>query len=216
MVAIRRPDISTPHGSSRRRVVIFVFGLRDMAIQFRLLGMGSIRIRLCHKTIGAILLIQSAWQVGWAAVPQLSVTQKSRKTQVVAQRQIGGMAGPGFSLLNIHRSKSANGKVERLVFSIGDRNGKPLIGVPGYFNAQNQKNRIVLDFAQMPVSRLDEKAIHQALKQSDHVKSVKMIRDPTDQTLTLILDLKGPVKMKALQVKGQKQTARVILDIIKR
>ncbi len=161
------------------------------------------------KAIGFWALLSMTFSMADAAIPK---PQKASKME----RQIGGMAGPGFSLLNLTRKEAKSGKTERLVFSIGDRDGNTLKGRPGYFNAQNQGRRIVLDFSQMAYSRLSEDTVRDLMKGSKLVKSVKMMKDPHDQTLTVVLDFKSPVKMRTLQVKGEKQTAQVILDIMKR
>lgn len=155
--------------------------------------------------------------LGFATLSAAAVkTRPNVKAQSkTAQRQIGGVAGAGFSLLNVHKISNKSGKTERLIFSIGNKEGQGITGVPGYFNVQNQNQRITLDFAQMPVSKLNEQAIRQVLKGSKYVRGARMIQDPADQTLTLILDTTEPVKIKTLQVKGQKQTARVVLDIYK-
>ncbi len=151
-----------------------------------------------------------------AAVPlKKESTLQSFKT---VQRQIGGQAGAGFSLLNLSKIQAKNGKAERLIFEVGTKEGNILIGKPGYFNAQNQihPNRIVLDFSQMMQSKVDEKFIRGILKDSKLVKNVKVISDPQDRTLSMTLDLNTAVKIKIVQVAGKKQTAKVVLDIIKR
>lgn len=162
-------------------------------------------------------LILLAAVLGSATLSLGAVTKTLNvKTQTTSsQRQIGGVAGPGFSLLNMHKITNNTGKAERLIFSIGNKEGQGITGAPGYFNIQNQNNRITIDFAQMPTTKLNEKAIRQILKDSKYVRSAKLVQDPADQTLTLIMETTEPVKIKTLQVKGKTQTARVVLDIFK-
>ena len=153
--------------------------------------------------------------VNAAVPPQKQSTLQSFKT---VQRQIGGQAGAGFSLLNLQKIQAKNGKAERLIFEVGTKDGLPLKGLPGYFNAQNQihPNRIVIDFSQMLKSKVDENFIRGILKDSKLVKNVKVVSDPQDRTLSMTLDLNTTVKIKTVQVAGKKQTAKVVLDIIKR
>lgn len=150
-----------------------------------------------------------------AVPPRKPSTLKSFQT---VQRQIGGQAGAGFSLLNLRKIQSKNGKAERLIFEVGTKDGQALKGLPGYFNAQNQvrPNRIILDFSQMMESKVNERFIRGILKDSKFVKKVKVTSDPQDKTLSMTLDLNTAVKMKTVQVAGKKQTAKVVLDIIKR
>lgn len=127
-------------------------------------------------------------------------------------RQIGGQAGAGFSLLRVKKVSSQKKGIERLVFYVGTKEGYLLKGLPGYFNAQNKGTEIVIDFAQMPKSKLSEKAIKEILKDSFLIQSSKMTQDPIDHSLTLRLVLNRQVKMKVIQVKGNKETARIVMD----
>jgi len=158
-------------------------------------------------TIKALIPILMTFQL-MAAIP----AQKP----VSMQRQIGGQAGSGFSLLKIQRSANEKEGIERLVFYIGTKEGYLLKGLPGYFNVQNKGQKITIDFAQMPLSKINEKLLKEILKSSDLITGSKILKDPIDQTLTLTLNLKQKSKMKIIQVKGGKETARLVLDIIKK
>lgn len=132
------------------------------------------------------------------------------------QRQIGGQAGPGFSLLKIQHLAQLKTGQERIIFHIGTKEGYFLKGSPGYFNAFNQNNKIILDFSQMPTSKLSEKSIQEIFKGSQLIKKTRLIKDPMDQSLSLELELLRPARMKVIPIKGEKQTARLVLDINKK
>ncbi len=153
-----------------------------------------------------------------AALPQPKPAPQNRTGFKTIQRQIGGQAGAGFTLLNVQKITAKNGKAERLIFEVGTREGEPLKGLPGYFNIQNQinPNRIVVDFSQMFASRIDEKFILGVMGKSTLIKNAKVTTDPVDGSLSLAIDLNSQVKMKAIQVPGKKQTAKVVVDIVKR
>jgi hypothetical protein len=68
----------------------------------------------------------------------------------------------------------------------------------------------------MPLSKINEKLLKEILKSSNLITGSKILKDPIDQTLTLSLNLKQKSKMKIIQVKGGKETARLVLDIIKK
>lgn len=166
------------------------------------------------KSILLCLILLSVFS--YAAVsPKKPSTVQNFKT---VQRQIGGQAGAGFSLLNLQKIQAKNKKAERLIFEVGTKEGRLLVGLPGYFNAQNQigPNRIVIDFSQMMESKVNENFIKGLLKDSQFIRAVKVTSDPHDKTLSLTLDLNTNVKIKTLQVAGKKETAKVVLDIIKR
>ncbi|MCK6597569.1 MAG: hypothetical protein L6Q37_04330 [Bdellovibrionaceae bacterium] len=127
----------------------------------------------------------------------------------------GGIAGSGFSLLKMNRMYFENLKLERWIVDIGDIKGKSNKGLPGYYHVQLAQNpaRIIIDFNQMPISLINENELTKILKSSVYISGGRMISDPTDKNLTMILDLKKPSQLKVLQVKGQKETSKLILDL---
>lgn len=143
-----------------------------------------------------------------AALPQ---PQKLNKP---TESLVGGQAGLGFSLLDLRSTKA--GKKERLVIDVGGLNGSALKGKPGYFHAEILKNphRLVIDFSQMPSSKMSLKDLRQRLAHSAGVKSANFSLDPIDQTLSLVLELKNNPKVKVYQVAGQKKTSKVVVDLI--
>ena len=132
------------------------------------------------------------------------------------QRQIGGQAGSGFSLLRVKKLSSPKKNIERLVFYVGTKEGYRLQGLPGYFNALNSGKEIVIDFAQMPMSKMSENSLKEILKDSTFIKSSRITQDPIDSTLTLRLELRQQAKMKIIQIKGKNETARLVVDLIKK
>jgi hypothetical protein len=132
------------------------------------------------------------------------------------QRHIGGQAGSGFSLLRVKKLSSPSKNIERLVFYVGTKEGYRLQGLPGYFNALNSGKEIVIDFAQMPISKMTDNSLKEILKDSLFIKSSRIIQDPIDLTLTLRMELRRQAKMKIIQVKGNKETARVVVDLLKK
>jgi hypothetical protein len=167
-----------------------------------------------YRTLIVVLIASSLSQGAFQPSNLASSTEKA----LTVQREIGGQAGAGFTLLNVQKIQSKNLKVERIVFDIGTRDGAPLKGLPGYFNAQNQikPNRIVINFSQMVSSKLDEQSLLAVLGASPFIQGGRLRVDPVDGSLTLILDLKTLVHMKALQVAGQKNTAKVVLDLTRK
>ncbi len=141
---------------------------------------------------------------------------KPQKILMGSGSMAGGIAGTGFSLINLKTTTNRQAKLERLMIDVGDIDGHPLKGLPGYFNVelQNKAKRIVVDFSQMPTTLLDSKGLTERLRMSTYVQSVKMLADPSDQTLSLIMELKKPVKLKVFQVPGQKTTSKLVLDLI--
>ncbi len=128
---------------------------------------------------------------------------------------IGGVAGTGFSLLDLRKTQNAKSKIERIVFDIGDLRGRTQKGLPGYYHVQMLQNpsRLVIDFAQMPASRINAQEVQKRLASSMFIKSTELALDPVDQSLNLVLFLKNKPKAKVFQVAGKKTTSKVVVDL---
>lgn len=126
----------------------------------------------------------------------------------------GGLAGNGFTLIDLRRT--ADKKIERLVIDIGDKNGNVMRGWPGYYHAElkNNPQRLVLDFSQMPETRLDQTMLNSRLKGSIAIHKAVMSLEPVDNVLNLTMDLKKNTKVRVYQVMGKKSTAKVVVDLI--
>ncbi|MBL7545191.1 MAG: hypothetical protein JNL11_15340 [Bdellovibrionaceae bacterium] len=148
-----------------------------------------------------------------AALPS---SQKLQKGIIADQGAVsGGVAGNGFSMLKMQLVSMPNAKMERYIFDIGDLKGHKIKGLPGFYHVQLVKNppQMVIDFSQMPVSRVFENDLTKTLKKSVLVSNGKLVSDPVDKTLTMVLNLKKPGKMKVMQVKGEKETSKLVVDL---
>ncbi|MES3039040.1 MAG: hypothetical protein V4736_14125 [Bdellovibrionota bacterium] len=124
----------------------------------------------------------------------------------------GGQAGPGFSLIGFKRTQIKNG--ERIFLSVGDMREKPMKGLPGYYHVEMRGNKIVVDFAQMPLSKVKLNEIQAAVRKSKNISAVAMALDSADGGLNLIFTLRNPVSLNVLQVPGQKFSSQVVLQIL--
>jgi hypothetical protein len=150
-----------------------------------------------------------------AAIPPKAKAPAVGKILVGEGAAAGGVAGTGFSLMDLRRTSDAKKHVERIVIDIGDLQGGVLKGRPAYFHAELKKNpgKLVLDFDQMPNSRLDEGRLADRFKGSLFVKKTSMILDPEDKALNMTLELKPGTVARVFQVRGQKTTAKVVVDL---
>lgn len=166
------------------------------------------------KYMGCMLAFLLSSQVH-AALPAKK-TAAPAKILVGEGVSIGGLAGSGFTLLDVRQTLDAKKKMERVVIDIGDLQGAPMKGLPGYYHAQLQKNpnRLVLDFSQMPNSRLDEMALSSRFRKSLAVRSSELSFDPLEKSTSMILNLKPGTKARVYQVAGNKSTSKVVIDLI--
>lgn len=169
----------------------------------------------CFKSIGAAFLASSI-----LALPAFAAVSKKAAAPVVPKilsgtgATFGGLAGSGFTLLDVRRT--ADKKIERLVFDVGDKAGAVMRGWPGYYHAElkNNPQRLVLDFAQMPNSNLNQAALSARLKNSIAVTRTTMSLEPVDNSLNLTMDLKKNTKVRVYQVMGKATTSKVVVDLI--
>jgi hypothetical protein len=170
------------------------------------------------KYIGCSLLLAFAMSTAHAALPPKKVAAVKPASKILAGEgaSFGGLAGSGFTLLDVRRTADNKKKIERLVMDVGTLQGAPMKGWPGYYNAELKKNpsRLVLDFAQMPNSRINDKQLRARFMGSLAVRNSTMTVDPVDKGLNLTLDLKPNTKVRVYQVAGKKSTSKVVVDLI--
>ncbi|MFS4458255.1 hypothetical protein [Bdellovibrio sp. HCB2-146] len=167
------------------------------------------------KYIGCVLVLLCG-SLAMAAIPAKKAAPKVNRILSGEGSTFGGLAGAGFTLLDVRRTADTKKKLERLVIDVGDQNGAPQKGWPGYYFAELKKNpqRLVLDFAQMPKSKLNEHQIAARMKNSLAVRGTSLSMDPIDNSLLLSFDLKPKSKVRVYQVAGKKSTSKVVIDIV--
>ncbi|WP_413577256.1 hypothetical protein ACLVWU_03180 [Bdellovibrio sp. HCB290] len=166
------------------------------------------------KYMGCLLSLLLALPAS-AAIPSKKV-QPGPKILSGKGELFGGIAGSGFTLLDVRRTGDKSKKVERVVFDVGDKNGQKIKGWPGYFHAElkNNPQRLILSFSQMPASLVNEVALNYRLKSSFAVKKTALSMDPLDSSLNLTMDLKPNTKVRVYQVAGKKTTSKVVVDLM--
>jgi len=150
----------------------------------------------------------------FAAIPSKKTV--APKILVGTGETFGGLAGTGFTLLDVRKTSDKSKKVERIVFDVGDMAGGKMRGWPGYFHAElkNKPQRLVLSFSQMPNSHVDGVALANRMKGSLAVQNTALSLDPVDSSLNLSFDLKQKTKVRVYQVAGKKETSKVVIDLM--
>lgn len=128
----------------------------------------------------------------------------------------GGQSSGIYSLLDIRRTYSAPAKIERLVVDLGEANFEKMTGSVGYYQVEVKQNppRVILNFSQALNSKIESKELAQRLKNAAFIKSSKVDFDRIGQALYITLDLKKPVSVRAVPVKGGQETAKLVVDLI--
>ncbi len=128
----------------------------------------------------------------------------------------GGVAGKGFSLLNVRSFPAKNQKLERLSVAVGDPLFQAHKGAPGYFHIENKadQKQIVINFAQTYNAKFDEKMLQASLAKSPFIQSSQLLFEPQSQSMSLILTLKKSASIRAVPVVGKgQQTAQLNIDL---
>ena len=171
------------------------------------------QFRTSHQIIKIVVSLVFLGSLAQAAIPPKPAPARFLQGN---SSQNGGMAGTGFTLLDLRRTGDAKKKIERVVLDVGDMKGGLNKGLPGYFHVELQEHpdRLIIDMAQTPQSRVDEKKLAKIFANSIAVKKTSITEDPSDGTLNIALDLKKKTKVRVLQVPGQKQTSKIVVDMI--
>ena len=167
------------------------------------------------KYIGCLLFL-FGFQFAHASVVKAKIQpQPASKVLEGVGSAFGGLAGTGFTLTDLRRTADSKKKVERIVIDIGDLQGAPIKGWPGYYFAELKKNpsRLVIDFSQMPNSLIDQTSLASKMTGSLGVLKTSMSLDPIDSSLNLTMDLKKNTKVKVYQVYGKSSTSKVVGDL---
>jgi len=127
----------------------------------------------------------------------------------------GGRAGMGSSLLNVRRTYSQRAAIERVIVDLGDQDMRPTGKKMPYFQASvdAKANRVIVDLAQLQMSRVTETQLKKLFRSSPYVASVEYSVDPADKTGSIILNLKRPMKLEVFQLLAAKKPSRVVLDL---
>lgn len=165
------------------------------------------------KQIIVLLTLLFAYLSSSAAVPKSVDRMGAWLSSPGAIR--GGVATPRISIRDFRFIKSQKTAAERLIFEFGDKEFKPLLSGPGYYQIQlkNNPTQVVVNFSQTLNNKIDPLVLMQRLKKSSYVKNVRVEFDRSNQSMNFIFDLKSMVSVRASSVKEAKQAGRLFLDM---
>ncbi|MEY4617264.1 MAG: hypothetical protein RJB66_2224 [Pseudomonadota bacterium] len=165
-----------------------------------------------------ILLIFLQFSVSFAQANMVTPTTALAADGFLTEGSFrGGGAGVGFSLLRVKRVYSADGNSERLIFEIGDREGRAFIGQPGYFHAQlfKKPSKLSLDLSQLLKSQVTSKDLKKIFKNSKLVKNASINSDSDDHSTNVSIQFKSSVKMRVFTLSTQSTSPKLVIDFAK-
>lgn len=172
--------------------------------------------KLFDLSLGAFALTFISMSALAAVSPGIQKVQPPvRKNILRGQGALqGGKSGPGFSILDV-RSMPIAKKSERLMIDIGDARSEKLQGSVGYYTVEMKKNnRLVLTFAKTLNSKLENRELQKKFSQSRYVAGSQFQFDPVGQNMTLELQLKKAVVARVVSLKGDKETGKLVIDMV--
>lgn len=151
-----------------------------------------------------------------ASIPSLQAITKKSDRYVVDGLVRGGEAAKAFSFRDLRWAYGQQKKIERLIFEFGDVKGESIKHRPGYFqaNIDGKNQRILIEFSQVVGSALNQTELQKRIKKSPYIKSVKMIFDPEDSSLTISLSLKQKIKAEVFELPTKSMGGRLALDLV--
>lgn len=168
------------------------------------------------RTLAAILAVGALLVAGAAAAALPKAPLQPKPAKILAQQGsvIGGVTGSGYTLKDLRLVKM--GGKERLIVDFADMQGRAVKGLPGYYHVEmkDKPKRLVVDFAQTAGVFFDEKKLRERLKPSGLVTSSRLLVDPYDQSISIVLELKDKTRAQVFQVPGRKETGRVVVDLL--
>ena len=126
----------------------------------------------------------------------------------------GGKAGMGFSLLDIKAMPIAK-LSERVMIDVGDIRSQKIKGSIGYYTVEMKKNnKLVITLAKTLNAKFENKDLSKRFLNSRYVAGSQVHFDPIAQSMTVELQLKKPVVARVVSLKGDKETGKLVLDMI--
>lgn len=155
---------------------------------------------------------------GQAAIPPVQSQFQKANKYIESGAIVGGLAQRDLVLSAVRRSYSKKSNIERIVVEMNDtKTDKPLQRSAYYHIDVDKKSQlVVIDLAGIAASSRPLDEVANSLKKSPYVLESQMTMDPEDRSANLILKLKpefAPYKLEAFELKGGKQTARLVVDI---
>lgn len=134
----------------------------------------------------------------------IAIPQPRKKGEFLEGRLYkGGQAGFLQSLLKVEQSSLKTVGAERVRFVFGNEKGDKSKQPIGYFHVQHdvKNKRIVVDIAQLSLTKVSEEQIRKSLASSAAISNVAFTSDPEDGSSTLVLSLKKPVSVRVAKQK---------------
>ncbi len=167
------------------------------------------------KSISVARLILILSFSGVSLTSQASIPSQKAPDQWLTQDGVvrGGSADNFMSLYDVRKSASAKLKTERLILDWGDAIGQ-VAKQGGYYQVEYQakQKRVIVSLGLTLNSKVEGQVLSQRLSKGLYIKFAKLEFDPTNQTESLVLELKRSVKVRVQSY--DQAPARLVVDLV--
>jgi hypothetical protein len=168
------------------------------------------------RILSIAVLASMVFQVD-AATPYKRTLNVKKNAYLTDGVFIGGKSGKGASLLGVRRTHSKKAKIERVILDLGGEDIRTARGraMPFYqVSVDKNSRRVVLDLAQLKLSRVTEAQLRNLFAKSPYVQDAALTMDPEDKGATMVLTLRQPMRLEVFQLVNKKKPARLVMDLI--
>lgn len=141
----------------------------------------------------------------------------SKKTNEYMEEGVitGGEAIRGSILMDLQRIYSAKSKMDRVVIDIGAMSPGESLREMGYFHVSVEKKpaRIVIDLPHVKALGKSLEDFHKAFYTSPFIDKYRLIANPVDSSMQILLELRRPVSVEVFQVLTSGKNPRLVLDL---
>ncbi len=146
--------------------------------------------------------------IAWAAIPSKPLYESG----YVA----GGEAYSGVTLRTMKKIELSDSQVERFALEFGDRQGKPLVGKPGYFHVElknKPKPVLIINVAKVVGTQIDKKNLEKTIRNSKFLTHPDIYQNADDGSQSYVFDLKSKPEVRVYQVSSKKGSSQMVIDV---
>ena len=149
----------------------------------------------------------------WAAIPVHQANGEKQNQYIDNGVFVGGRDHGPLTLLNVRHS--LKGKIERLVFDLGQKGVVGGVERPGFFHIsiQTKPQRIVIDLENVTNTKVTAQQISHLFSKSPYLSKISLFEDSFHQNMTIELPLKSPAQMEVFELVTAGKPGRIVLDI---
>jgi len=166
---------------------------------------------MAKKLFAFVMILFSTYSM--AAIPVHQAHSEKQNLYIDSGVFVGGRDHGPLTLLNVRHS--IKGKIERLVFDLGQKAPADGVERPGFFHIsiQSQPQRIVMEFENVTEAKVTTGQIEKLFLKSPYLSKVALLQDFFHKDLTLEFPLRGPAQIEVFELVSTGKPGRIVVDV---